>query len=216
VSELMTVAEAMEHVFAAFGDDAAFVCANGYVSRDAFAIDDRPGSFYMLGSMGLTASIALGAALARPQKRVVVLACDTGNKYINKMFSDFWMIEQGFIEREPFDQVGCFPYSDEEGTTAAKMPNKVDDALIADRHDRFMRRMAELHHARLERWLGRELEVLVDEQRDCGCYACRHYGQASEVDNLTLVESELLEVGARVPVRVTGREGYDLVAEVAA
>jgi len=72
----MTVAEAMEHVFAAFGDDAAFVCANGYVSRDAFAIDDRPGSFYMLGSMGLTASIALGAALARPQKRVVVLDGD--------------------------------------------------------------------------------------------------------------------------------------------
>jgi cystathionine beta-synthase len=33
-------------------------------------------------------------------KRVVTLVCDSGNKYLSKMFNDYWMIDQGFIERE--------------------------------------------------------------------------------------------------------------------
>ncbi len=32
-------------------------------------------------------------------KRVVTLVCDSGNKYLSKMFNDFWLADQGFIER---------------------------------------------------------------------------------------------------------------------
>ena len=35
-------------------------------------------------------------------KRVVSFACDTGNKYLSKLYNDFWMEDQGFIEREKF------------------------------------------------------------------------------------------------------------------
>jgi cystathionine beta-synthase len=35
-------------------------------------------------------------------KRVVSLACDTGNKYLSKLFNDFWMEDQGFIARETY------------------------------------------------------------------------------------------------------------------
>jgi cystathionine beta-synthase len=34
-------------------------------------------------------------------KRVVSLVPDTGNKYLSKMYNDFWMAEQGFIHRPP-------------------------------------------------------------------------------------------------------------------
>jgi cystathionine beta-synthase len=34
-------------------------------------------------------------------KRVVTFACDTGNKYLSKLFNDFWLEDQGFIQREP-------------------------------------------------------------------------------------------------------------------
>lgn len=34
------------------------------------------------------------------EKRVVTFACDTGNKYLSKLFNDFWMEDQGFIARE--------------------------------------------------------------------------------------------------------------------
>ncbi len=33
-------------------------------------------------------------------KRVVTFACDSGNKYLSKMYNDYWMMDQGFIERE--------------------------------------------------------------------------------------------------------------------
>jgi len=35
-------------------------------------------------------------------KKVVVFVCDTGNKYLSKMYNDYWMLDNGFIEREQF------------------------------------------------------------------------------------------------------------------
>ncbi|MFW5829680.1 MAG: 30S ribosomal protein S12 methylthiotransferase RimO [Planctomycetota bacterium] len=118
-----------------------------------------------------------------------------------------------FMRAQCFDQVGCFPYSDEEDTTAARMPHKVPEQEIAARHQRFMQQQAELHTARLQRWQGRELDMLVDGQEDFGRYLCRHYGQAPEVDSCTLVEAELLPVGDWARVRITGSAGYDLLGE---
>ena len=35
-------------------------------------------------------------------KRVATFICDSGNKYLSKMFNDYWMIDQGFIKRKEF------------------------------------------------------------------------------------------------------------------
>jgi sulfopyruvate decarboxylase subunit beta len=48
----------------------------GYPSRELFSVKDRPENFYMLGSMGLASSIGLGLALARPERKVMVLDGD--------------------------------------------------------------------------------------------------------------------------------------------
>jgi phosphonopyruvate decarboxylase len=58
------------------------VHANGYICRESFSLADRPQSFYMLGSMGLASTIALGLALARPDRRAVVFDGD-GNLLMN-------------------------------------------------------------------------------------------------------------------------------------
>ncbi len=58
------------------------VAANGRVSREAFFLRDRPENFYMIGSMGLASSIALGLALAQPGRKVVILDGD-GNVLMN-------------------------------------------------------------------------------------------------------------------------------------
>jgi sulfopyruvate decarboxylase beta subunit len=58
------------------------VHANGFISRESFNISDRLGNFYMIGSMGLASSIALGVALNRPDRRVVVFDGD-GNVLMN-------------------------------------------------------------------------------------------------------------------------------------
>ena len=65
----------------------------------------------LLRKEGLLAGSSSGTCLAaalkycREQtepKRVVTFACDTGNKYLSKLFNDFWLEDQGFIERDQY------------------------------------------------------------------------------------------------------------------
>jgi len=83
----------------------------GQVSK-AYTISDAE-SFAtardLLRTEGLLAGSSSGTLLAaalrycREQteaKTVVTLACDTGNKYLSKLYNDFWMEDQGFIQRE--------------------------------------------------------------------------------------------------------------------
>jgi cystathionine beta-synthase len=38
----------------------------------------------------------------KTRKRVVTFICDTGNKYLSKMFNDYWMADQGFLQRDSY------------------------------------------------------------------------------------------------------------------
>jgi phosphonopyruvate decarboxylase len=58
------------------------VHANGYICRESFSVGDRPGNFYMIGSMGLASAIGLGLALSRPERATVVFDGD-GNLLMN-------------------------------------------------------------------------------------------------------------------------------------
>jgi cystathionine beta-synthase len=79
--------------------------------RDAYAIPDRE-SFEtareLLKRTGIFAGSSSGTLLAaalrycRKQNRsknVVTFVCDTGAKYLSKMYNDYWMLDQGYIER---------------------------------------------------------------------------------------------------------------------
>src|SRR6266540_5114348 len=57
-------------------DDEAVVAGIGNTNFDLWAAGRRPQNFYMLGSMGLALPIALGVALAQPQRRVIALEGD--------------------------------------------------------------------------------------------------------------------------------------------
>ncbi|WP_019815650.1 phosphonopyruvate decarboxylase [Saccharomonospora saliphila] len=52
------------------------IATTGYTGRELFGIDDRPRNFYMQGSMGHAAALALGVALGRPSQTVVALDGD--------------------------------------------------------------------------------------------------------------------------------------------
>jgi phosphonopyruvate decarboxylase/sulfopyruvate decarboxylase subunit beta len=77
----MRLAEALSVIIPLLRDELV-VHANGFISRESFNINDRPGNFYMIGSMGLASSIALGVALNKPERRVVVFDGD-GNILMN-------------------------------------------------------------------------------------------------------------------------------------
>ncbi|HEY5037103.1 MAG TPA: cystathionine beta-synthase [Chthoniobacterales bacterium] len=93
------------------GEDFIPDIADMSLVRDAFEIDDIE-AFAVARELlrkegilgGSSTGTLLGGALryCRQQterKRVVTFVCDTGNKYLSKMYNDFWMAEQGFAER---------------------------------------------------------------------------------------------------------------------
>ena len=57
-------------------DDELVLCNIGFPSRELYDIDDRNENFYMIGSMGLVSSIGLGLALAKPNKKIVIIDGD--------------------------------------------------------------------------------------------------------------------------------------------
>ena len=68
-------ARAMEALLAVLTDQPVIIC-NGFPSREAFKLADRPTHFYMIGSMGVASAIGLGVALSKPNKKVVVFDGD--------------------------------------------------------------------------------------------------------------------------------------------
>jgi thiamine pyrophosphate-dependent acetolactate synthase large subunit-like protein len=71
----MTRLDALERVAVTLTDEPVVVSL-GHPAYELFACGDRPLNFYTWGSMGLTSSIALGLALARPDRRVIALDGD--------------------------------------------------------------------------------------------------------------------------------------------
>ena len=56
---------------------------------------------------GTSTGTLLAAALRycreqKTPKRVVTFVCDSGNKYLSKVYNDYWMLDQGFIQREQY------------------------------------------------------------------------------------------------------------------
>lgn len=94
------------------GED--FVPPNADLSlvSQAYSIPDRnsmAAARELLAKEGILAGSSSGTLLAaalkycreqRTPKRVVTLVCDSGNKYLSKVFDDFWLAEQGLAERE--------------------------------------------------------------------------------------------------------------------
>jgi sulfopyruvate decarboxylase subunit beta len=72
---LTSRSRAIGAVLELLGDELVVIC-NGFASREAYAIRDRPGNFYMIGSMGVAPAIGLGVALAQPRRKVLVFDGD--------------------------------------------------------------------------------------------------------------------------------------------
>ena len=72
---MMTTREAIGQVAHQMKDELV-ICTTGYTCREVQACNDRPENFYMIGSMGLAASMGLGIALAKPRATVVVFDGD--------------------------------------------------------------------------------------------------------------------------------------------
>jgi ribosomal protein S12 methylthiotransferase len=131
-----------------------------------------------------------------------------------------------FQEQAALDWAGCFTYSREENTPAYAMGKRVPRSVAAERKRILEERQQSISERQMDRFVGQELEVLVEEPfenpeetgdtpefpaGEGGLYLGRAYCQAPEVDGVSLILSEKkLTPGSLVNCRVRCRTGIDL------
>lgn len=121
-----------------------------------------------------------------------------------------------FVEEMAFDRLGVFPYSQEEDTPAAEMPEQISDALKQERMEELMALQQEIAFDAAASMEGRIVDAMVEGKvADEDVYVARTYRDAPDVDGLLFVQADReLMTGDFVRVRITGASEYDLMGEL--
>jgi len=124
--------------------------------------------------------------------------------------ADVDLLEEFLLEAQ-LDWAGFFPFSAEEGTVAADLPDRVEVELAGERLRRLHAVQEEITAERSAAQVGREVTVLVDQVED-GFPVARSYREAPEIDGVIVLDRG--EPGDWLAVRMTGSYGADTTAEV--
>ncbi len=96
-----------------------------------------------------------------------------------------------FVKEMEFDRMGCFAYSQEEGTPAARMKEQLDEETKEERARIIMESQMDIMDRINRRHIGKTFEVMVEGYDECGeCYYGRSYMDAPDVDGLVYFSSE--------------------------
>jgi ribosomal protein S12 methylthiotransferase len=118
-----------------------------------------------------------------------------------------------FLESAQLDWAGFFPYSAEEGTDAATMPDQVPGDVISERMRYVQGIQDDITNAKNAATVRRTLSVLIDQVED-GQPVGRSYREAPEIDGLILLDKG--SEGDWVTATIVGAYGTDLSATVVA
>ena len=89
----------------------------------------------------------------------------------------------GFVREVRFERLGCFAYSQEEGTAAARMPDQVDEEVRRRRAELIMEEQMGIMEEQGEQMAGKTLRVLTEGfDRFAGCWFGRSYADSPDVD----------------------------------
>ncbi|KAI3429616.1 hypothetical protein D9Q98_005702 [Chlorella vulgaris] len=122
-----------------------------------------------------------------------------------------------FCETFRFQRMGCFQYSEEDGTPAAELPEQLGPEVRESRRDELVSLQQRVGEAWAKTLVGREIEVLVDGHTEDGEIFGRTQWDAPDIDPIVFLaapEEGLppLEVGQMRRCRVVGTSIFDLEA----
>jgi len=124
-----------------------------------------------------------------------------------------------FLEEAQFDRMGAFAYSPQEGTRAMQYPDDVPDEIKRERLEEVLEVQRVISGERLSRFVGRDVDVLVDRVTDPDEEGATHVGrvrwQADDVDGVTYLAQGGrggAAPGRFVRARITASEDYDFRA----
>jgi ribosomal protein S12 methylthiotransferase len=113
-----------------------------------------------------------------------------------------------------FDRVGTFVYSDEEGTAAYELPNKVEPETAARRREELMAVQQSISFERNQLLVGTVQNVLIDSYQQSGrYYTGRTERDAPEIDNEVIITSEKFEpdkIGTFQKLQISDASEYEL------
>lgn len=119
-----------------------------------------------------------------------------------------------FVEEQRFERLGVFRYSREEATPAFNYPGQIPEKTKEERFNILMQTQAQISAQLNKGFLGKELEVLIDEKGSGGTYLGRLSIDAPEVDGAVYVKSKKpLRCGEFVKVKIADACEYDLAGE---
>lgn len=120
-----------------------------------------------------------------------------------------------FVNEMEFDRLGVFPYSMEEGTAAAELPDQIPEQTKQQRRAELMELQQAISYENDEKMVGKTIPVLIEGYLyEDDIYVGRSYKDAKGVDGNVFVSSEEeLISGTIVPVKITDFKEYDLIGE---
>ncbi len=125
-----------------------------------------------------------------------------------------------FVQNCRFDNVGVFTYSDEEGTAAYDLPDKVDPKIAVRRRNRLMKEQSKISKQLNNARIGNTYKVMFEglsKESDL-LFQGRLQGQAQEIDGYILIndmpEDLDPQIGAIYDVQITEAHEYDLVGAI--
>lgn len=121
-----------------------------------------------------------------------------------------------FVKNAQFDRLGCFAYSEEEGTFAASMPDQIPQQTRVDRSEIIMNDQLSVALSKNEEKFGKVLEVLIEGYDDyIKCYFGRSRADAPEIDGkIFFISDRPLEIGTFVEVKINDSIEYDILGEL--
>ena len=114
-----------------------------------------------------------------------------------------------------FDRLGVFPYSQEEGTVAAEMPDQIPEEIKLRYRDEIMELQQEISLEKNESLVGSKMDVMIEGYiPEDDVYVARSYRDAPDVDGMVFLDADREYLsGTIVPVTITGAAEYDLMAQ---
>lgn len=121
-----------------------------------------------------------------------------------------------FVLEQRFDHLGCFTYSQEEGTVAGRMANQIEEEVKLDRQAEIMEVQREISADRLIDYVGKTVRVLIKGLSDESDLLAegRLSTQAPEVDGVVYINDGDFKAGTIQNVLITDSHDYDLVGRV--
>jgi len=119
-----------------------------------------------------------------------------------------------WLDEAQLDRVGCFKYEAVEGAAANELPDPVPEDVKQDRWNRFMEASQRISAAKLQKRVGMEMAVLIDEVSEEGAIG-RTYADAPEIDGKVYLEGgQEYAPGDMVMAYITEASDYDLYGHI--